>query len=397
MQLFKRKVVVACLLVLGLSACSSTEDEDLIVADLPEIKAQFKPEVLWSESVGGVGKYFSRIKPNVAYGKVFTASRIGDASAYDVKTGDELWSTDLSDPKNERGFFEKRHSALLNGGPTSGDGKVFYGSENGFLFALEENTGKLLWQSKIKGEIIAAPAVYSNIVVVNSASGELKAFNTDSGEELWKIQQDVPALTLRGISAPTINSGGVIVGDSLGNISVYLVEKGQPSWVAEVGEATGSTELERVIDVDSKPVAYGDKIYAIASRGNLAAIELRSGRILWKRQYSSYRQISVDATTIYLTDVKGHIYAVDRLNGLEKWSQTAFTNRGVTGPVQVGKYIVVGDFEGYLHWLKQDTGEIVARYHVDGSGVYATPTVADDILYVQSRDGDLLAIKTPNE
>jgi len=200
---------------------------------------------------------------------------------------------------------------------------------------------------------------------------------------------------LRGVSSPSLAAGGAVIGSLDGQLMVYLIENGQQGWTVEVGEPTGSTELDRVIDIDSRPVIYGDKVYSVSARGNLAAIDLRTGRILWKRQYSSYRQISIDGNTIYLTDVKGHVYAIDRVNGLEKWSQLSLTNRNVTGPAVVGNYVVVGDFEGYLHWLDAATGDFVARHEVDGSGIFSTPVVEDGILYVQSRDGDLQAIKTP--
>lgn len=400
-NVFNVKTLAVVLLTTGLMACSSNdeeEDQSKIVAELTEINQQFKPEVLWDRGVGdGIDDYFSRIKPIVAYDLVFSASREGDVVAFDVKTGKKAWQIDLSDVNNERGFFTSRTSALLAGGPTAGMGKVFIGSENGKIYALDAKTGDLLWQGDVKGEIITAPALDSGILVVNSASGEMKAFNATSGEEVWKIEQDVPPLTLRGLSAPVMASGGVVIGTADGNVTVYLLEKGQQGWTAEVGEATGSTELERVIDVDTAPVIFGDKIYAISSRGNLVAIELKSGRVLWKRQYSSYRHLSVHRNSIYLTNLRGHVYSIDRINGLERWSNLTLSNRGVTGPAVVDKYVVVGDFEGYLHWLDQETGEIVARHEVDSSGIYSTPTVDHNIIYVQSRDGDIEAIATPKK
>ncbi|MBL4940586.1 MAG: outer membrane protein assembly factor BamB [Colwellia sp.] len=397
----KHLKMFAVLLLSGiLFACSSTEDNEEenadFVAELTDLEEQFEPKVLWDKSVGdGSEDYFSRLKPIAAYNKVYSASRAGDVIAFDEKTGEKLWQTDLSDIKGERSFWDGRVSALLAGGPVAGVDKVFIGSENGTIYALDAQTGELVWQASIKGEIINAPAIDSGIVVVNSASGIMKAFNADNGEELWKIEQDVPALTLRGISKPVIASGGVIVGTGKGDVNVYLLDKGQQGWSTEIGETTGSTELERVIDVDSAPVVFGDKVYAISSRGNLASIELQSGRILWKRQYSSYRQIAIYRNTIFLTNLRGHVYAIDRVNGIERWSNLSLTNRGVTGPAVVDDYVVVGDFEGYLHWLNQDTGEIVARHEVDGSGIHVTPTVVGNILYSQSRDGDLQAIETP--
>ena len=395
------RILAVLLLSSTLFACSSTdddEDEELIdlPAELTEIEQQFTPEVLWEESVGdGSEDYFSRLKPIVAYNKVYSASRAGDVIAFDKETGKTLWQTDLSDINKDRSFWDSRISALLSGGPVAGLNKIFIGSENGKIYALDAETGEVSWQGNVKGEIINAPAVNSGVVVVNSASGIMKAFNAENGEELWKIEQDVPALTLRGISPPVIASGGVLVGTGKGGVNVYLLEKGQQGWETDIGEPTGSTELERVIDVDSAPVVFGDKVYAVSSRGNLAAIELKSGRILWKRQYSSYRQIAIYRNTIFLTNLRGHIYAIDRVNGIERWSNLTLTNRNVTGPAVINDYIVVGDFEGYLHWLNQETGDIVARHEVDSSGVHSTPTVVNNVLYSQSRDGDLQAIETP--
>ncbi|KGJ95471.1 outer membrane protein assembly factor BamB [Colwellia psychrerythraea] len=393
-----KKALAIILLSSSLFACSSSDEEDpsTKVAELSDLDNAFDVEIVWDRSVGdGVNDYFSRIKPIVAYNKVYSASREGDVVAFDKESGDEVWQADLSDIHDERSFWDSRVSALVAGGPVAGMKKVFLGTENGDVFALDAETGELIWQAKIKGEVITPPAIDSGILVVNSASGVLKGFDASTGEEIWKVEQDVPALTLRGISTPVIASGGVIIGSGKGELGVYILEKGQAGWTTEVGEATGSTELQRVIDVDSAPVVFGDKVYAISARGNLVAIELKSGRILWKRQYSSYRQISVYRNDIYITNTRGHIYALNRINGIERWSNVELTNRSVTGPAVVDDYVVVGDFEGYLHWLNQETGEIVSRHQVDSSGIYSTPTVVDDIIYTQSRDGDLQVISTP--
>jgi len=393
-----KKALVILLLSSSLFACSSNDDEDAStkIAELSDLENAFDVEVLWGRSVGdGVSDYFSRIKPIVAYNKVYSASRMGDVIAFDKESGKEVWKVDLSDINNERSFWDSRLSALVAGGPVAGLNKIFLGTENGDVFALDAETGELVWQAKIRGEVITPPAIDSGILVVNSASGLLKGFDANTGEELWKAQQDVPALTLRGISTPVIASGGVVVGSGKGEVGVYILDNGQAGWTSEVGEATGSTELQRVIDVDSAPVVFGDKIYSISARGNLVAIELKSGRISWKRQYSSYRQIAVYRNDIFITNTSGHVYALNRINGIERWSNLELTNRSVTGPVVVDKYVVVGDFEGYLHWLDQETGEIVSRHEVDSSGIHSTPTVVDDVLYTQSRDGDLEVIITP--
>lgn len=393
------KVCLLTLLSTALFACSSTDDEEsdpTLAAELTEINNAFSPRIVWSKNVGnGVDDYFSRLKPVAGYGKIYSANRIGDVYAFDLNTGKKVWHADLQKNSSSDSFFASSKSALLAGGPTIGMNKVFIGSENGEVYSLDADSGSLVWQAQVKGEVISAPAVDNGTLVVNSASGILKAFDATEGTEQWKIEQDVPALTLRGVSSPALAGGGAVIGSSDGTLTVFILESGQQGWTVEVGEASGSTELERVIDIDSKPLIYGDKVYAISAKGNLVALELRTGRLLWKRQYSSFRQLSMSGNNLFLTDVKGHVYAIDRANGLERWSQLALTNRSVTGPAVLANHVVVGDYEGYLHWLDKESGEIVARYQLDSSGIFSTPTVAKEILYVQSRDGDLQAIATP--
>ena len=136
-----KNILAVLLLSSTLFSCSSTDEEEdtsNLVAELTEINQQFEPNVLWEKSVGdGSGNYFSRLKPIVAYDTVYSASRAGDVVAFDVKTGKQLWKVDLSDVNNERSFWDNRLPALLAGGPVAGLNKVFVGSENGKIYALD--------------------------------------------------------------------------------------------------------------------------------------------------------------------------------------------------------------------------------------------------------------------
>ena len=62
-----------------------------------------------------------------------------------------------------------------------------------------------------------------------------------------------------------------------------------------------------------------------------------------------------------------------RADGASQWQQKAFKNRQLTGPLRYRDYVVVGDFEGYLHWLDAKTGEVVARQRIDDERIIAKP------------------------
>ncbi|SQI22328.1 lipoprotein [Salmonella enterica subsp. arizonae] len=54
--------------------------------------------------------------------------------------------------------------------------------------------------------------------------------------------------------------------------------------------------------------------------------------------------------------------------------------------------LVVGDSEGYLHWINVDDGRFVAQQKVDSSGFLTEPMVADGKLLIQAKDGTVYAI-----
>lgn len=381
------------------------EDEEEI-QELQPINALFDPEVIWEASVGeGVDHYFSRLSPTIAYDKVYAASRQGVVVALEEATGNEVWSIDLAEYKDEgfldgfSKFWSDGVSAKVSGGLAASYQTLYFGTENGLVVALDAESGELNWQQKVKGEVLASPVVDEGIVVVNTGSGILYGLDAQTGEQKWFFESEVPPLTLRGIAAPTINAGAAIVGTANGKVATVVLESGQVAWEQTVAAATGTTELERMVDIDSQALVLGGVVYVISYNGTLAAIELRSGRVIWKREYRSYRRISIDGNRLFVVDSNSQVYALDRRNGVESWTQTMLRGRELTAATPLSDYIVVGDKFGYLHWIRQSDGEIVARLEVgdddEDEGIYAAPVSKGSMLYTQTRDGELKAISTP--
>lgn len=361
-----------------LMGCSSSDDEDELV--LPEIVNQFETDVVWQESVGdGVEHYFSRLTPAIYKDTVYIASREGQVEALSLTNGDTKWETDV---RQDLSFWpwSDNGTAKLSGGILQAYGKIYIGSEHGFIIALDRETGEEVWRKNVPGESLSKPTAGDGLVFVNLASGKLLALHPDTGEQRWSFEQEVPPLTLRGQSSPTVANGGVLVGLETGKLNVLISESGYSAWSAEIAVAKGASEFERLVDVDTQPLISGPYAYAIAYNGNLAAIDIRSGNIVWKREYSSYRDIAMDAQSIYVVDSDGVIYALDKDSGIERWSQPALRGWYLTGPTVAGSHLAIGDQEGNLHWLNKETGELVSREDFDSSGFFIEPVVADDKL-----------------
>ena len=187
----------------------------------------------------------------------------------------------------------------------------------------------------------------------------------------------------------------MIYGSGSGHLGVLIAERGYQAWEEQIAVPKGSTDLSRLVDVDAKPLVRAGVIYSIAYNGELVALELRSGRQLWKREYATFRNMAMSGDTLYLVDATGRIYAVDSRSGTEIWAQAGLFKHFLTAPVVYKNYLVVGDKEGNMHWLNRDNGDFVARQEMDGSGYYTEGVTDGDYLLVQSRDGELVLLQTP--
>ncbi|MBT1444902.1 outer membrane protein assembly factor BamB [Shewanella sp. JM162201] len=395
MKSWCKNLLAAGLGMAVLTACSSNDVEEEPVSELTEINATVFPEINWSDSVGdGVGDYYSRLRPAVDYGKIFVADRDGLVVAFDEQSGDKLWEVDFSDLFKDR-LLGKNKGARLAAGITAARGKVFVGGESGLLVALNADTGEVVWTAQATGELLSAPAVGDDTLVVNASSGSLDAFDVETGEKRWSYENQLPNLTLRGTGSASFQAGGFFVGTADGKVAVVIKDNGQAAWEQPIYTPKGGNEFSRMADVDMTPLPIGENLYAVSYNGNLVSMEMRSGRIVWSRKYSSFHDLAASGVQVYLVADSSRIYSIDRRNGLELWSNSELLHRELTAPVVFEDYLVVGDFEGYLHFIDRNDGKLVGRVEVDSDGLFSQPLVVDGKLYVQGRSGKVARIVLP--
>jgi outer membrane protein assembly factor BamB len=386
------KIAAVAVVALTLSACSSKEK--LV---LPEVQNSINPQKVWQSKVGkGVSHYESGLKPVIVGDTLYAASRDGIVVAKKLSNGRTVWSFDLRN-EGESSLLSRfsGDTARIAGGVAFNDNKLYLGTEDGEVFALDATTGKLLWRVPVKGEVLASPAAGEGLVVVATTAGNIIALDPDTGEQRWLFEDEQPALTIRGVSQPVIEAGGVLYGSGTGRVGVLIAERGYQAWEEVIATPQGSTDLSRLVDVDAKPIVVAGTLYTIAYNGELVAMELRSGRQLWKRDYASFRNMTLEGSMLYLVDSTGGIYAVDRRSGSEVWGQQGLQRHFLTGPTVYKNYLVVGDNKGNLHWLNRETGDFVARQSMDGSGFYNEPVANDDYILVTSRNGELVLLQVP--
>ncbi|AKL10886.1 Outer membrane protein assembly factor BamB precursor [Phytobacter ursingii] len=387
-----RKLLLPGLLsVTLLSGCSLFNGEEDVVkmSPLPTVTNQFNPSTAWSTSVGsGIGDFHSNLHPALDSGVVYAADRRGTVKAVSASDGKEVWSVNLAE---KSGWFSSS-PALLSGGVTVAGGHVYVGSEKAKVYALNTNDGSEAWKTNVAGEALSRPVVSDGLVLIHTSNGQLQALNESDGAVKWTVNLDMPSLSLRGESAPATAYGAAIVGGDNGRVSAVLMQQGQMIWQQRISQATGPTEIDRLSDVDTTPVIVNGVVYALAYNGNLTALDLRSGQIMWKRELGSVSNFVVDGNRIYMIDQNDRVLALTTDGGVTLWTQSDLLHRNLTAPALYNGYIVTGDSEGYMHWINVEDGRFVAQQKVDGSGFLTDPVAADGKLLIQAKDGTLYAI-----
>lgn len=350
--------------------------------ELTKITPTLKVAKLWSANAGkGEGRLGVHQGPIVADGRVYAAAIEGGVRAFDLQTGKQVWEYKP----------EKKSGLLLSGGPGVGDGLVVIGDLNGHVIALDAASGAEKWKAQVTNEVIAAPTIGMGTVFVRSNDGRVTAFDAASGERRWFWVHDVPALTVRGNDSPVLGPGYVFVGNDDGTVSALSASDGRTVWDQAIGQSEGRTELDRMSDVDGAPVLEGTTLYATSFKNQTMAIDAPSGRPMWASDHGGAGRIGLGSDRLVITDPTGIVFGLDKTGGSALWQQPGLARRSLTGAAVQGDYAVVGDYDGYVHWLKLDNGEFAARSRVGGKALRAAPVVADGIVLVQNIDGELTA------
>lgn len=378
-------LVLAC--GLALSGCSTVrglfdgkDDEPNEPASLVDITPSAQVTRLWSvKAGGGEGRLGVRQGPVVLDGRVYASAIEGGVRAFDLQSGQSAWT------------FQS--DAQLSGGPGAGDGLIVVGGLEGEVIALDAATGTQKWTAKVTNEVIAAPVIGQGLVFVRSNDGRITALDAATGERRWFFNRDVPNLTVRGNDAPTLGPGYLFVGNDDGTVVALAAADGKPLWEQAVGRGEGRSELERMSDVDGSPVLQEATLYASSFKGQTLAIDAPSGRPMWSSDFGGANRVGVGSDRVVVSDATGNVHALDKASGASYWQQAGLARRGLTAAAVQGEYAVVGDFDGYVHWLKLSDGAFAARQRVGGDALRAAPIVADGVLLVQSTDGALTAFR----
>ncbi len=347
----------------------------------PGVLAPIKPKAQvaqqWSVPIGSAQKTsaYLKIKPVMVGGVLYTADVSGLVQAIKPETGAVLWS--------------KKLDQKLVSGPTVAKGFIAVTSNDSDVILLKQSDGSQVWKTKLSGDVLSQPLIVNQQLMAKTVDGKLYALDLNKGEKLWVSDHGAPGLVLKASSSPVLlNNDVVLVGYSDGRMDAVDLKTGHVVWQRSIAYASGSSDVERLVDIDADPITRGMTVFLASYQGYVGALSLTTGEFIWRKPASTYKNIVLNNDTVYMTDSNDVIWAMNASNGQVLWKQVDLKARGLTEPTIMGSNLVVGDRTGFIHVLSRQSGEIVARQSL-GAPVDIAPSVQNNTMFVATANGRL--------
>ncbi|CAM3838290.1 outer membrane protein assembly factor BamB [Polynucleobacter arcticus] len=360
--------------VVALAACSGGSRVRK-PAELVPVTNQFELAPVWSTSVGSSESFNFHMA--VAGDSVYAASHRGNLVKIDMMTGNKVWETSVPD--------------RLSIGPGSDGRTTAVVTTKGTVYAYDD-TGKPIWNVNVGSEVLSEPVVAGGVVIIRALDNRFIGFDALTGKRKWTYQRQQSALSLRvGYGMLAIGNEVIVTGFSGGRFGMIAIANGGLVWETPVSFPKGFSEIERLNDVTAKPSMEGEIICAVSYQGRIGCGQARTGNLLWFKDYSSFTGTAQSPDLVFSSNERSTITAFAVKDGSQAWENTQLAFRGVGEPTAVGKVLLVGDAQGYVHALSQANGEMLARIRHDSSPITAAPIAVNGLILVQSQGGKLAA------
>jgi outer membrane protein assembly factor BamB len=252
--------------------------------------------------------------------------------------------------------------------------------------------GKQAWRQHLGIAVMTAPFVAGERVFVLGVDRTVQAFDAVDGHKLWTFARAGDALTLSQAGVLTAFQDTLLFG--LGaRLTALDPLKGTVRWEIPVAAPRGTNEVERLADLVG-PASRVGSVYCIrAFQNGVGCVDAERATALWSINGGGSQPVGADQDYVFSADGSDRLTARRRSNGESVWLSDKFQNRKLSGMLAIGKVVVFGDYEGYVHFLDRTNGTPLLRLPTDGAQIVGAPVRAGNTLAVTTQDGSVYAFR----
>lgn len=321
----------------------------------------------WKAATGGGIGSAATVANSIVYINSSGKSNDGYIYALNVNTGVIIWKAYI-------GSYD------FGCAPTVANGVVYMGSFDDNLYAFNARTGAILWKAPTRGRIGSSPALVNGVIYVGSDDGQLYAFNASNGTYIWSVPT---GSDIR--SSPAVANGVVYVGSDDHKLYAINTDNGTIRWTFPTGG-----------QVRSSPAVVDGVVYVGSADHTFYAFNANTGAVLWTKSTggSIMSSPAVANGIVYIGSENGNLYALDAAKGTQLW--IASTGGGIdSSPTIANGVLYIGSNDHKLYAFNASgCGSISCSplwMASTGDQVVSSPTVANGVVYIGSNDGNLYA------
>lgn len=338
----------------------------------------------WSADAGKGSSSYGRLtaSPIVADGRIYTLDAEGKVSAFS-SSGSSAWRVSLTPEKvkDYKGF---------GGGLAAEGGRIYAATGFGYVYGLDAQSGKKLWEKNVGSPIRASPTAASGKVVVVTSDGLVYALSAADGQEVWKHRGLPERSSILSNASPAIDGDIVVVPYPSGEVVALRATDGQPVWTESLARTRTASSLSSMSDA-ARPAIDGGTVYAVGHSGRMVATSLRSGERLWSLNVPGIQAPYVAGEYVFVVDTGGQLLAIGRRDGKVVWSTKLPNTTTWSGPVLAGSKLWLTSNKGQLVAVDAASGKVENQQDL-GSPIYIAPIVAAGRMYVLTDKARLIAL-----
>lgn len=332
----------------SLSALKFWENEDFDLDEpMPLKNITEKKEMVFNWTLNFTGNNdLGNFIPSFSSKSIYFADSEGNVKSIDIASGNINW---------------QKQFKSLSAGIASGYGISVISDNDGNVIALDQADGSVIWTKNVQGEVLSQAVISAKSIFIKTGSGELISLDKNTGEISWSYRAKLPPLTIKGSSRPVINEDIIYASFDNGRLVAFEIDTGYPLWDGAISYTEGVSELENIIDSDSSPLIEGGFAYTTNYQGNLNIFDVAQRRSIWQSKLSSFYTPIITRGLIILIESNSNIKSFSINNLQESWQSKSYLNRGLSNAVSFEGYIIIGDYEGYIHMIDPISGITVGR------------------------------------
>jgi outer membrane protein assembly factor BamB len=338
---------------------------------------------VWSADAGQGSTSSGKLtaSPIVADGRIYTLDTRGRATAL-TTGGSVVWRVPLA-PAGE-----KDHNGY-GGGLAWDGGRIFAATGFGYVFALDAQSGKKLWEKNVGSPIRSSPTAAGGRVFVLSSDGMARALSAADGSELWAHQGLVERAALLTNASPAVDGDIVMVPYPSGELVALRMADGQPAWSESLARTRLASSLGSMTDA-ARPAVDSGTVFAVGHSGRMVATTARTGERLWSLNVPGIQAPAVAGESVFVVDTAGQLMAIARREGKVLWTAKLPGSSTWSGPVVAGNRLWLTSNKGQLVGVDASVGKVDVQLNV-GAPSYIAPVVAGGRLYVLTDNARLIA------